>query len=378
MPNLYRILCTLLVILVIGGCSSGKKALQKGEYEKAVAQAINRLKSKPDHKKAQSTLDKAYRYALERHQSNIQAAKASNDLLKWETISANYERINYMCEEILACPACREVIPNPVKYDSELANANRNAAKARYTLGMEAMQFKETRIKAIEAHQHFLSARDFVPRFKDIEDQLNESLYYATLKVLIEPIPAPFRALNISHEFFENKITEYLHHHVINDYIRFYTPGEITALDIRTTDHTVQMEFDRFSLGNVFSNKTTREVSKDSVLISEQGKENVYGTVKATVTVHEKAITGGGLLDFKVLDNALDKVITQEKFPSDYTWAIQWATFNGDERALSDIDRALVSKVELPVPNPQWMFEEFTAPLYDQVIRKMREYYREF
>lgn len=373
--HLILILFTLVSLL---GCSSGKKALKKGDYDKAVTQAINRLRSNDDHKKALVTLRKGYRYAVDLHLSNIDRAKASNDPFKWEHVARNYQQINYLYDEILRCPGCREVVANPVRYDSQLATAKQSAADVRYEMGLEALKYKQDRGKAIEAHQHFLIVRDFVPRYKDVEEKLQEAVYYATLRVVVEDIPTPARMFNLKHEFFVNKINEYLHSSRINDYVRFYTPGEAKAEKLEFVDHIIRMEFDRFSLGNVYSSKDTREVSRDSVIIATRNGEDIYGTVKAKLTVHDKAITGSGLLDFKIYDNDKNKVISQEKFPSEYTWSIRWATFNGDERALNEEEMKMVNTVEASVPNPQWMFEEFTAPIYDQVIGKISAYYRRY
>ncbi len=367
-----------IAILVITSCSSGKKALKKGEYDKAVYQAINRLRSNEDSQKAESTLTKAYNLGVNTHLRNIQRAKSVTDPLRWESIATDYSAINGFYDQILRCPACMESIPNPIKYDAELATAKQNAAAARYDLGVKALAKKNDRNSAIEAHQHFLRVQDYSPRYKDVTDKLQDALFYATLKVVVEPIPSPARMFDIRHEFFVNKINEYLHNQPINDYVRFYSPDEANAQNLEFVDQVIKMQFDQFALGNVFMNNTIKEVTKDSVLLSERGRAPVYGTVKATLTVHEKAITGNGVLDFKIFDNGLKKVVSQEKFPSAYTWAISWASYNGDERALSTEDAALVNKVDMPVPNPQWMFEEFTAPLYDQVIAKTRNYYRNY
>ncbi|WP_258099489.1 hypothetical protein [Marinoscillum pacificum] len=371
----------ILILVVIGslfGCASGKKALKRGDYDKAVTQAINRLRSNEDSKNALATLKKGYRYAVEMHLNNIIKANSSNDPMKWEVIAGNYQQINYLSEEIMRCPGCRDVVPNPVQYSSQLNEAKQKAADVRYDMGVSALQYKKNRTKAIEAHQHFLVVRDYVPRYKDVEEKLQEAIYYATLRVVVEPIPAPTRMFNLKHEFFVNKINEYLHNQRINEYVRFYTPEEADAEKLDYVDHIIRMEFDRFTLGNVYSSKDTRDVSRDSVVIATRNGEDIYGTVKAKLTVQQKAITGSGLLDFKVLDNDLKKVITQEKFPSEYTWSIQWASYNGDERALSEEELKMVNTVEASIPNPQWMFEEFTAPIYDQVISKIRAYYRNY
>lgn len=366
----------LVVLLVLAGCSSGKKALKKGDYDRAVAQAVNRLRSNDDHKKASSTLKKAYRLAVSVHQDNVKRAKTGNDIFKWEIISANYQQINNMYDQIIRCPGCQDVVPNPLRYDAELAAVNQEAAAVRYDLGMEAMKYKQDRIKAMEAHQHFLRARNYVPRYKDIEEKMNEAIYYATLRVVVEPIPAPVRILNVRHEFFVNKINEYLHNRIINEYVRFYTPGEAEASNLEYVDQVIRMEFDEFSLGNVSSRIIEREVSKDSVEIGKSKGEPVIGTVKATLKINEKSISGRGVLDFKIMDTSLNKVISQEKFPSNYTWSIQWASYNGDKRALSQEELDLVNTKEVGIPNPQMMFEEFTAPLFDQVINKITFYYR--
>ncbi len=378
MKNATSIILLLIVAIFFGGCASGKKALQKGDYSKAVSQAINKLRSNDDHKKARATLSKAYKYATEIYLSNINQAKQSNDVLKWESVAANYQRVNYMYNEIVRCPACREVVPNPIRYDAELEMANRNAAAARYDLGVEALAMKRNRDKAIEAHQHFMKVQSYVPRYKDVEDKLSEAMFFATLKVVVEPIPSPFKALKVSHDFFVNKINERLHRDNFNDYVRFYTPQEVKAEKLEFVDHVIRMEFDHFTLGNVFSEKDTREVSRDSVNLADKGKEPYYGTAKAKLTIHTKSITGGGVLDFKIFDNGLNKVVTQEKFPSEYIWSIQWASYQGDERALTKDERELCELTDLPIPSPQRMFEEFTAPLYDQVISKIRVYYRRY
>lgn len=376
MKKYYNLMVIIGIAITLLGCASGKKALKHGDYDKAVSQAINKLRSNEGHKKATATLKKAYRFALEAHISNVKKANVSNDPFKWESMARDYQVINNMADQILRCPGCRELVPNPARYDAELATAKRNAADVRYDFGVEALKSKRDRNKAIEAHEHFMMVQQFVPRYKDVEEKLSEAMYHAVLRVVVEPIPSPSRMFNIKHEFFVNKINEYLHHNVISPYVRFYTPDEADAEQLEYVDHIVKMEFDQFSLGNVYSNKTTRDVSRDSVVIATRDGEKIYGTVKAKLTVNEKAITGTGLLDFKIYDNDRNKVISQEKFPSEYTWSIRWASFNGDERALSDEEMRMVNTVESSIPNPQWMFEEFTAPLYDQAISKIRAYYR--
>lgn len=366
-------------ILILVGCYSGKKALEKGNYDTAAFQAINRLKSNPDHKKSRQTLKQAYFLATDLHKDNIQRAKSSTDPFKYEKMIYDYAAINNLYDAIARCPGCRQVVPDPARFDSELSGAKIKAAEYRYQLGIEAFELKENREKAKEAHGHFSLANEYVPRYKDVADKLNESLFYATMKVVIEPIPSPVRIFDLKHEFFVNKINEYLHNNMVNQYVRFYTPSEAKIDQLPFIDHYIQMEFDRFNLGSVSSRTYEKETSRDSVEVGKtKSGEVVFGTVKAVLKVNERSLTGSGLLDFRVLDGRTNKVLTQEKFPSEYVWTARWATFNGDERALSEEEMDMVNRVEVSIPGPQVMFEEFTAPLYDQVISKITNYYRYF
>lgn len=375
MNRILTLIC-LAIFIVLTGCKTGKKALEQGKYDLAVSQAVNRLKSNGDSKKASSTLEQAYNLALGSHRDNIRRAQSSSDQFKWEKMANEYQSINSLYDAIRRCPSCIDIIPNAVRYDSELESSKQKAAQVRYDLGLKAMEQKQFRDRAIEAHEHFKRTRQLVARYKDIEDKMSESLYYATLKVVVEPIPTPRRFLEVRHEFFVNKINEYLHRQAFNEYVRFYTPQEAQNQNLEFVDHIVKMEFDGFSLGNVFQNNTEKTVTKDSVIVAQKEGEDIYGSVKATIRITEKSISGGGLLDFKIIDNETSKVVSQEKMPSQYVWTASWATFTGDERALNEDELAMTKRRSLAIPNSQVMFEEFTAPLYDQVISKLTHYYR--
>lgn len=368
----------LLSLVMLMACSTGKKALQKGDYDKAVSQAINRLRSNDNNDKARTTLVRAYQLALNLHLDNVKRANNSADPFRWEHIVGDYQSINNMHEEIRRCPSCLNLIPAPARYDNELISARQKAAEVRYNLGVEALVQKNIRSRAIEAHQHFKRVKELVSRYKDIDDKIDESLYYATLKVVVAQIPSPTRLVELKHEFFVDKINEQLHRNVINEYVRFYTPIEAKNERLERVDHVIEMAFDEFNLGNIYQNNTEREITRDSVVIAEQDGKKIYGTVKATIRISEKRITGGGVLDFRIFDERTNKVLTHEKMPSSYTWTIQWASYQGDERALNDEERILVQRKELFPPSPQVMFEEFTAPIFDQVISKIRYYYKNF
>ncbi len=367
----------ILTIFAVAACSSGRKAFEQGDYDRAVYQAVKRLRSDGDNQKARATLAKAYSHALSTHERKIGNLKSSQDPFRWEQMLSHYSAVNRLSEEILRCPACLEIVPNPKQYLSELTGVRQSAAEERYKLATEALKNKANRDQALIAHQHLVKANEFVPGYKDSQQLMEEAIYYATLHVVVEPVPAPVGALALNQEFFNNKVMEFLNANTINPYVRFYTPEEAQARQLEWIDHKISMSFDQFALGNVISHTEVIEVHRDSVLLNPGDRNEVYGRVEAQFKRFEKGIVGSGLLDFRIVDPELNRVISQEKFPSEFRWVTVWATYNGDKRALTEEQLNLVEKRELEIPHPQFMFEQFAAPLYDQVVSKISNFYRQ-
>ena len=62
--------------------------------------------------------------------------------------------------------------------------------------------------------------------------------------------------------------------------------------------------------------------------------------------------------------------------PGEFVWISEWATFNGDERALSPEQIQWSKQKEQVPPSNQELFIEFTRPIYDQVTAKIKEFYK--
>ena len=80
-------LMVLIAVILLEGCTSGKQAYQKGNYDEAVLKAISRLRKNPNSKKASQTLMESDPLTISWHQDNILRAKQSNDDLFSDTDS---------------------------------------------------------------------------------------------------------------------------------------------------------------------------------------------------------------------------------------------------------------------------------------------------
>ncbi|GAB4406222.1 MAG: hypothetical protein OHK0039_07800 [Bacteroidia bacterium] len=373
----------LCLILVLSACKVTQKAYERGDYETAVFNSIERLRRSPENKKASQTLAEAYPAMQTYLQEQIEQLKLSNNPLRWEAVARNYETLNRAYDEIQRSPAARRIIRSPQQYQREYGEATRLAAESRYALGIQGLQRAQAgdRNSAKDAYEHFRRALEWRPGFRDAEDRSLEALDLATIYIEVEPIPMHSRALALSNEFFENQLFEYMASSPISPFVRFVSAADTRTLR-RDPDHILRMGFDDFVVGQAYVKETVMQRRRDSVVvgtvkISEDSTVNVYGTVEAEMHQFMKQISSSGLLDLRIIDGRTGTILAQRKFPGTFVWTDRWGFYQGDKRALDPEDEDFVRKrSESPNPPPQVLFVEFTKPIFSQVTAFVSDYYR--
>jgi hypothetical protein len=285
--------------------------------------------------------------------------------------------LNYMHEAIQKCPGALKVIPNPRDYYAELNRHLGQAAAERYAAGEEALAVG-TRDGAKAAYAHFLKASEYSPGYLDTEDKLLESKYMATLKVKVEQIPVPTWQYQVSLQFFQDQVEQFLFNYHNNEFVQFYSAQDES---LENPDQIMILQFDDFVVGQTNNFQKTQELQQDSVVIgqvevSEGNKMDVYGTVKAKYTENRREVISNGLLSMKIIDAYSNTVALHEKFPGEFVWSTTWANFNGDERALTKEQLNRTTLHPVPPPAPQHLFVEFCKPIYSQIQSKVHNYYR--
>lgn len=264
----------MITVLVFSACSSGKSTFERGNYYEAVITSVNRLRRNSDHKKSVETLRQAYPMAVAFYEDRAKTALGSSEKFKWTEVVKSYTTINVMHDEIKRCPGALAVIPNPVNYYAKLQEAKQHAAEEHYAAGIVALQFGD-RQHAKEAYALFKLANDYVAGYKDVNNYLEAALAAATVKILVEPIPVHTKSAGVSAEFFNDKISEYVHSAPISEFVRFYTRAEAQKLKLNP-DHIIQLQFDDFTVGQVYKHEKEVQLSKDSIVMA------TYITASAT------------------------------------------------------------------------------------------------
>jgi hypothetical protein len=275
---MIRIISTLVffaiaVLVTLNACSSGKAAFEKGNYYQAVLTSVNTLRRNPGQKKSAETLRAAYPLAVSYYEGLASNALTSNAQFKWTEVVNSYTTLNQMGDEIRRSPGALVVIPNPANYSSKLNEAKRNAAEEQYQAGIMALGMG-ARDKAKEAYQYFKRSNEFVANYKDANQKMQDALWAATVKVLVEPIPTQSRSMAVSTDFFNARLSEYLHQNKVNDFVKFYSPTETQQLKLNP-DHIVRLEFDEFTVGNVYMSEKQIPLQRDSVVMTSYVTNNL-------------------------------------------------------------------------------------------------------
>lgn len=375
------LLNSFIICLLLMSCSSGKKALERGDYYNATLQAVNRLRNNPNSQKALNAVRDGYPMAIDYFRKRIDNTISSNNNFKYSEVVGYYENMNRLSDEVNRCPAAIKVL-SPVDYfTSELAQARKLAADEQYNAGLKNEQLN-TRLSWKDAWFNYQQADRFSPGYKDVKSRMIEAKYNATWKVIVEQIPVT-RKYQLTSDFFLNQIIENLMRYRPNEFVEFYSPQSAAKEGLRNPDQLLRMNFDDFVVGQVYDKETVRELSRDSVevgtvTLSDGKKVKAYNTVKAKLTVNRRELISKGVLDVSIIDLQRKNVVSQRKFPGEFVWFIEWGSFNGDERALNENQLAMCKRKPLPPPGPQDLFIEFTKPIFSQVTPFLKSFYQQY
>lgn len=378
MKNISRLRYFIyLSFIIIAGCTTGKKALQKGDYDASVAKAVSRLQNSPKNSEAMEVLPTAYNLALQDHFRKIEEAKASSDLFRWEAIMYEYQKINQLADDINSCPACLPLVPSPSKYVKELSDSKYNAAVARYNSGLEYLN-NNNRISAKKAYYEFEKAQNLQPNYKDVRAKMDDAYWAAVIRVVVQPVMVNSNLYKLSGDYFQQQIDQFIASYARNKFVIFYSEEQATNQKI-IPDQVLSLNFDDFVVGQTYIKERVEKIKRDSVVIGQtREKKPIYGTVKATLSIFDKNISSSGLLDMTITDWHDQKIIRQQKIPGTYIWRDGWASYKGDDRALSNQQMAMTRKRESLPPPPTALFLEFTKPIYNQLVNDISSFYNNY
>ena len=265
----------------------------------------------------------------------------------------------------------------PTRYDRELREVRTKAAEQAYTLANRLMKSGTLR-DARRAYDLFVKTNRFVEGYRDVAQRIDEALDAATVKVVVKRPAADRPYIEPADYFYDRLLSEITRRN--QRFVRFYTADDARRAGLTRPDQVLELDFSSFRTSPMRERSDVEEVSRDSVrigsaLIDGQYRD-VYGTVRAQLIVYRREVRCTGSLRIRIIDNINGRGEESRDFPGRFVWGNEWATYKGDERALSDEQRELVRNEPDTPPTPQDLFAAFSRPLLDPASSYLRQYYR--
>ena len=367
-----------ILLVTIIACSTGKKALQKGDYFSAVSKAVDRLKSSPENKDATQVLQDGYPMTLDWSQEEMDMILSSNNRFKWEQAIGLMQQVNQLSDMIRSTPAARKIIANPKSYTTELNMAFEKAAEERYNAGIAELNLN-TRESARRAFDHFTKTDQLISNYKNVCELADKAKILATLHVVVEAIPVNTIKFRLSSEFFYNQVFEYLNNQFrTSGFVSFYSPVQAEKAGLTQPDFIVDMEFFDFSVGNIVRTEKEENLEKQVKIETRDTTRVEYKKYTAKLKTYTDQVISGGRLRVRIIDTANDKLMTDEIVPGSFTWINEYAIYVGDKEALDNRQFELTKRKAMPLPPEQDQFIELTKPIYSQVTQNLNRFFRRY
>lgn len=376
----YSIIFLLGFIAGITGCKSAAKVYDNGNYDEAVDLSVKKLQKKPNDGDAKQLLQNSYRLATENHQSQVKNLSENNNELKWELIYNEYSALQNLYNIIRRSPEAINTV-RAVDYSGYLNTYAEKSAEARVERGMRWME-KNDKPAFKNAYNEFNAALRFKPDDLDIKSKTDEAYQYALTNVVVLPMDN-YRFRNTSYNDpeirdFEYNILRRLQNGSSGSFIKYFSEQEARNRNIRA-DQLIDLNFIAQNTGKIKDVESTREVSKEVVV-----KETVYkpdSIVKEYKKVYAKIITTKRTVnsDGTVLVNIRDvngRRLWTDNVPGTHSWKTEFATYTGDERALTDADKQLINRARENAPEEKEILKQIIAEINNNLYSRIREYFR--
>lgn len=354
-PKLYTLL--LAGCILLASCKTASKLYQQGRYDEAVELAAKKLGKKPNDASTLGILQDAYRFAVEDHERRIRDLSNSGSDLRWENMYVEYSDLQRLYESIHRSPSVFDIV-QPTDYSSYVTTYKEEAGNARYDRGIELMG-QNSKQSARDAYYEFQKALELKPGDLSIRQKIDEAYANAVTNVILMPlVRTGFQYSSYNYDFnnFNYNVLNYLNSTGHTPFTRFYSTNEA---GIRI-DNAVDLKFSDVNIGRYRDQRNTREVSRQvvgkEIVHSKDSVTKEYITVKAKITTTTRILQADGLLQATIRDYE-NRWLWSDTYRGDYSWQISFATYTGDERALSDDDKKLLKLRE------QW------PPSNDEIIR---------
>ncbi|MBB1282995.1 hypothetical protein HRH25_01325 [Flavisolibacter sp. BT320] len=365
----------------LAGCKSVSKAYNQGDYADAIELGIKKLQKDPSDADTRDLVKSAYSFAVAQHESRIRSLSSSASENRFEAILQEYNQLQDIYETIQQSPSASSAI-RPVNY-SDYVETYRNKAAEVHLANADRYMDEGTKRAFREAFNAYGQALRYV-NSSEIKKKRDDAYNAALTKILVVPIQNygnySYHS-NMQLQQFQNDVMRTLANNIHDNFIRFYSEWDLRSKDLEP-DQVLEMNLGRLMIGRPVDNSTSRDVSKQVVVKETVYKPDSvikqYATVKARITTTRRTLLSEGDLYMTIRD-INGRIVWNDRFTGQHRWQMEFVSYTGDERALSDSDKALVNKAPTGrVPSEAEIMGELYRQIQLDLSGRLRGYFARY
>jgi hypothetical protein len=359
-----NLLLIIAITVILSGCGSSKKQLEKGNYDSAIATAVKQLRKKPDDAKQADILERSFNIANGQDNDRIKFLKAEGRPQNWDEIYQIYKRMSdrqSMVRTVMPLNVGTRSVEFPyVDYTTEMVSAKRKSADYYYAHGNELMK-NNLKDSYRQAYAEYLRAKDYVGEYEGIDNKIQEARYLGMTRVFVSlqnstmiKFPPDFEAdlLNVDLQALN---TDWVEYHTVNldnniqyDYFINVIVKSIAVSPDQTSseDQVVKRDVED---GYTYQLDKKGNVMKDS--LGNDIKLKKYKTLQCALisTLQTKTcqITG----DIETIQANPNKLIKKDPIGAQSTFQNVSARAVGDQNALNQEQLQKTKTQIIPFPS---------------------------
>ena len=388
-----------------------QSANKRGHYEKAVYASVDALRIKPDYEEVEKIMEEAFPKAIHEHHKKIDLLKSHQKDFYWDKIlnelkilknlKLSLEDLDHKNSQIWLSKA------DVRDYISEINIAKNNAAEDHYQKAL-SLKSNTDRESQKNAAQQFQVAQSFVNNYKDAQDFYLICKNAGTTRIAILPFSnksGKSRYGSVGENISSSIRSALLNDHAIMEFVTIIDRQQIDQIikeqklsQSGLVDSKTSLEIGKLlGVHQIISGgityltaskpehlKNTQRYTKEVVIDTEtytddEGKQksrNIYGEVRATVTTHTISASAQIRASYQVLHAETAQVLNSEMVSGSRQFNFTWATYNGDQRALSNHVKKLTRKSEKAAPSKEQLVLDAITNLNEKIIRKIKKIYK--
>jgi len=371
----------LIFSVTFFACKTANKAYDKGNYTNAIELAIKKLQKNPNDGETKTLAKNAYNNAVNNHQDIIRSISNSINDSRFIKLYSEYRQLQNLYLLVKSQLSLNNFI-RPVDYAEYVETYGNKSAEVHYQKGLILLN-ENNKTSFREAYNEFKTALRYTPDNDVIQKKMEEAYQGAVVNVVVLSMDQNYGGYRYSSSYqlrnFEEDIMRNLRYQLQNDFVKLFSEWDAKSRNIEP-DEILEMRLGRLEIGHPYDQTQTRNVSKEvvvrEIVYKPDSVVKQYGTVNAQIAVTRRNIISEGELYLSVRD-AKGRVLWNDIFRGEHRWETEFATYRGDERALSQNDRTLLNRNrnDYNTPREDDILKEVFREIQNDMSYRLKNYY---